>query len=398
MAIVPQLRRQLPEHWRRVDADAGRRRPLRRSARARLHHLRPHLRRLRAGGRSRFAVGDPAIGLAIGLAFGFGRALPIVALAPVADRPSGRRVTELMADRPAIYRGLRFGDGLALLAAAAALVATVPASASQTDARARRRPLRGWQGPRLPATERPRLLDRGPRQPVALAGTDPAIGDGSVAVRRRRRDRDPLGEESRAASGGCPPRAPTRSRSPAAGSPGGRDRRATTSCTRATSPTRRSPGPTTCSARRASAAARTSEPGRQPRRVRARDRDQQRDRQTRAWHEEGRQLGPDALRPSTDSRTRRCTAVAALRARHGARRQARAESVGGHGDGRTLLSRRHGTLWSTALSATSAPTSPRSRVRSRASGSSPSAADRPHAAGQGAAKTDGGTSAMPTAR
>ena len=72
------------------DADAGRRRPLRRPARARLHHLRPHLRRLGAG-RDRFAVGDPAIGLAIGLAFGVGRALPDRRCwRPIADRALGR--------------------------------------------------------------------------------------------------------------------------------------------------------------------------------------------------------------------------------------------------------------------------------------------------------------------
>ena len=45
------------------DADAGRRGPLRDPARARLHHLRAHLRRLRAAGIS-FAVGEPAIGVA----------------------------------------------------------------------------------------------------------------------------------------------------------------------------------------------------------------------------------------------------------------------------------------------------------------------------------------------
>ena len=72
-----------------------------------------------------FALGDPQIGLAIGLAFGIGRAVPIALVAPIADREAGQRITEAMAGRPGIYRGVRFGDGLALLAAAAALVVAV---------------------------------------------------------------------------------------------------------------------------------------------------------------------------------------------------------------------------------------------------------------------------------
>ena len=37
--------------------------------------------------------------------------------------------------RPGIYRGVRFGDGLALLAVAAALVVAVPAGAAHTEAK-----------------------------------------------------------------------------------------------------------------------------------------------------------------------------------------------------------------------------------------------------------------------
>ncbi|MGH2986027.1 MAG: hypothetical protein ACRDLO_04985, partial [Solirubrobacterales bacterium] len=59
------------------------------------------------------AVGEPAVGIAVGLAFGAGRALPIALVAPFAGRPAGIGVTEAMAGRPAIYRGARVGDGVA---------------------------------------------------------------------------------------------------------------------------------------------------------------------------------------------------------------------------------------------------------------------------------------------
>ena len=49
-----------------------------------------------------FAVGEPAVGIAVGLAFGIGRALPIALVAPVADRDAGIAITEAMAGRPAI--------------------------------------------------------------------------------------------------------------------------------------------------------------------------------------------------------------------------------------------------------------------------------------------------------
>jgi hypothetical protein len=68
------------------------------------------------------ALGDPVGGLVIGIAFGVGRALPIVVLAPLADRRSGERACEAMAMRPGLLRGARVGDAVALLAVAALLV------------------------------------------------------------------------------------------------------------------------------------------------------------------------------------------------------------------------------------------------------------------------------------
>jgi hypothetical protein len=129
--IVPQIRRQVPEHWRRVLPL-----PVAGAAYGVLLGLGfttfvltfavPAL----AG--VALAVGDPATGIALGLAFGAGRALPVVLLAPLADAPAGIRATELMAERPAILRGFRAADAAALAAVALALGAE--GAAAQTQA------------------------------------------------------------------------------------------------------------------------------------------------------------------------------------------------------------------------------------------------------------------------
>ena len=116
--IVPQVRRQVPESWRRrmpVPLAAG------------LYGV------LLGLGFTTFiltfavwalagvsvALGDPALGLAIGLAFGAGRLLPVVVLAPV----GGGSLHAAMAERPQVLRSLRAVDALALAACAVALVA-----------------------------------------------------------------------------------------------------------------------------------------------------------------------------------------------------------------------------------------------------------------------------------
>jgi hypothetical protein len=116
--IVPQVRRQVPESWRRrmpVPLAAG------------LYGV------LLGLGFTTFiltfavwalagvsvALGDPALGLAIGLAFGAGRLLPVVVLAPA----GGGALHAAMAERPSILRSLRAVDALALAACAVALVA-----------------------------------------------------------------------------------------------------------------------------------------------------------------------------------------------------------------------------------------------------------------------------------
>jgi hypothetical protein len=126
--IVPQVRRQVPESWRRVlpvPLAAG------------LYGV------LLGLGFTTFiltfavwalagvavALGDPALGLATGLAFGAGRALPVIALAPLAETARGAGAHAAMAERPRILRVLRAADAVALAACAAVLVAA-PAQAA----------------------------------------------------------------------------------------------------------------------------------------------------------------------------------------------------------------------------------------------------------------------------
>ncbi len=123
--IVPQVRRQVPESWRRflpLPLAAG------------LYGV------LLGLGFTTFllsyatwalaaaclAIGTPATGLAVGLAFGAGRALPIVLLADAA----------LLAERPQVLRGLRAAAAATLALAAAALVASPPDARAATVAAA----------------------------------------------------------------------------------------------------------------------------------------------------------------------------------------------------------------------------------------------------------------------
>ena len=127
--IVPQIRRQVPEPWRR-------RMPL--PLAAGLYGVLLGLGfttfvltfAVWALAGISFVLGDPALGLGVGLAFGIGRALPVIVLAPLADSVAGIRACELMAERPALLRRVRLADGLALLACASVL-STATASARQ---------------------------------------------------------------------------------------------------------------------------------------------------------------------------------------------------------------------------------------------------------------------------
>jgi hypothetical protein len=179
--IVPQIRRQLPEQWRRVMPM-----PLAAVLYGVLLGIGFTTFVLSFGvwalaGVS-LAVGDPSLGLLVGGCFGLGRALPILALAPLAGRPAGFRATELMCERPAVYLGLRRGDAAALAAAAVALIvapgsagAAGPSIAHATDPSATADALL------FQRLGGPAVISRGGPE-LPLPGSHPAIGGRYVAT------------------------------------------------------------------------------------------------------------------------------------------------------------------------------------------------------------------------
>jgi len=115
LRIAPQIRRQVPEAWRRERPVA-----LATAGYGVLLGLGFTTFVLTfavwALAGASIALGDPALGLGIGLAFGLGRAIPVVALAPRAHA-----ATAVMCERPGILLGLRRVDAVALVAVAIAL-------------------------------------------------------------------------------------------------------------------------------------------------------------------------------------------------------------------------------------------------------------------------------------
>jgi hypothetical protein len=191
--IVPQLRRQLPEQWRRLMPM-----PVAAGLYGVLLGLGFTTFVLSFGvwalaGIS-FAVGDLDAGLMVGLGFGAGRALPIVFLAPVAGRPLGVRATELMAGRPGLYRGLRFGDAIALATVGAVLVAGPVQAESVLEPNAADPSIEGGHLAWQLEGNRAAVIARGEAE-TAVPGTDPAVGGPWIAtvendeiVLRRRAD------------------------------------------------------------------------------------------------------------------------------------------------------------------------------------------------------------------
>jgi hypothetical protein len=178
---VPQVRRQLPEHWRRVMPMA---------VAAALYGV------LLGIGFTTFVlsfgvwalagvslvVGDPALGLLLGASFGLGRALPILVLAPLAGRPAGIRATELMCERPGVYLGLRRGDAAALMAAALALI-IVPGSAgaARTGVAHATDPSATADALLFQRLGGPAVISRGGPE-IPLPGSHPAIGGRFIAT------------------------------------------------------------------------------------------------------------------------------------------------------------------------------------------------------------------------
>jgi hypothetical protein len=179
--IVPQIRRQLPEHWRRVMPM-----PLAAALYGVLLGIGFTTFVLSFGvwalaGVS-LAVGEPALGLLLGACFGVGRALPILALAPVAGRPAGFRANELMCERPGVYLGLRRSDAAALAALALALI-VVPGSAgaARTNIEHATDPSATADALLFQRLGGPAVMSRGGPE-IPLPGNHPAIGGRYVAT------------------------------------------------------------------------------------------------------------------------------------------------------------------------------------------------------------------------
>jgi hypothetical protein len=177
--IAPQIRRQLPEGWRwRMPL------PLAACLYGVLLGLGFTTFVLSFGvwalGGISLALGDPGTGLVIGAAFGVGRALPVVVLAPVVDRPFGRRCISAMAERPGLYRLLRFGDAVAL-GLAAVVLATATAAAERLEVAHGADPSVAGKALAFQKQNRAGVLRFG-GSAHALPGTDPALGEGLGAA------------------------------------------------------------------------------------------------------------------------------------------------------------------------------------------------------------------------
>ncbi|MDP2711544.1 MAG: hypothetical protein Q8O56_10020 [Solirubrobacteraceae bacterium] len=186
--IVPQVRRQVPESWRRVL-------PV------------PFAAALYGGllglGFTTFVLsfsvyalaaaclllGEPVVGVTIGLAFATGRIIPVVVLAPLQETARGRDVAAAMAERPGVLRAIRAVGALALSVAALALVlAGVPASAATevvltangTDPSAAGAAV-AWQAPNGGQAMLSR--DGNPATAQPIPGSDPALGPDSIVWR-----------------------------------------------------------------------------------------------------------------------------------------------------------------------------------------------------------------------
>jgi cytochrome c biogenesis protein CcdA len=177
--VVPQIRRQVPESWRRVLPlpVAGFLYGVLLGMGFTTYVLSFAVPAL-AGVST--ALGDPALGLALGAAFGVGRALPIVALAPFARADLGARAITLMAERPGLLRGARAADAVALAACALVFAPAAARGATFVAADATDPSVAGgalaWQVPGGPG----RLLLPGAAA-QDLAGAHPALGAGALA-------------------------------------------------------------------------------------------------------------------------------------------------------------------------------------------------------------------------
>ena len=178
--IVPQIRSQVPEPWRRIL-------PL--PVAAALYGVLLGLGfttfvltlALPALAGICLALANAQLGAAAGLAFGLGRALPVVVLARAPAEGRRAHAIELLAERPSFLRRLRRLDALALAVSAAALGATAATAATRASAPATDPSTAGadvaWEQPGVGG------FLRREGQTRQLPGHDPAIGGPYVAWR-----------------------------------------------------------------------------------------------------------------------------------------------------------------------------------------------------------------------
>ena len=184
--IVPQVRRQVPESWRRllpVPLAAG------------LYGVLLGLGfttfvlsfAVYALAAACLVLGDTTIGLVVGLAFAAGRIVPVVVLAPLQETARGLDTAAAMAERPSVLRAIRGAGAVALSVSALVLVlAGVPATAATerlltdngTDPSASGAAV-AWD---VPGT-RSGVIVRADGTTQALPGADPALGAGNVVWR-----------------------------------------------------------------------------------------------------------------------------------------------------------------------------------------------------------------------
>jgi len=179
LRIAPQIRRQLPERWRWTMPL-----PLAAGLYGVLLGLGFTTFVLTFGvwalGGISFALGDPTAGLVIGAAFGVGRAIPVVVLAPAVDRPFAQACIRAMAERPALYRFLRLGDAVTL-GLVAAVLATTTASAERIEVSNGADPSVVGKALAFQKADRMGLL-RFEGRTRSLPGSDPALGGQLAAV------------------------------------------------------------------------------------------------------------------------------------------------------------------------------------------------------------------------
>jgi hypothetical protein len=185
--IVPQLRRQVPEPWRRV---------LPVPLAAALYGVLLGLGfttfvlsfAVYALAAACLALGEPGAGAAVGLAFAAGRILPVVLLAPLQETERGVELAGAMGDSPGVLRAIRAAGAIALAAAALVLVlggapATAAApgvlTASGSDPSAGDGAL-AWQLPGGGAG----IMQRPGAAAQQLPGSDPALGPETVVWRQ----------------------------------------------------------------------------------------------------------------------------------------------------------------------------------------------------------------------